>query len=213
MVDVGGATTDVYSVVTPDPEESVLHREVVEVLWRARTVEGDLGMRWSAPGVIDAAVQARLLEHPDDAELTRLHAAAQQRSDDVGFLASTSPEPMQAADDDALLAHLALTLALRRHAAPSEYGDEVRTRGRDLREVSLVVGSGGVFRYAEPQRLSYMLEPARSDFGGGWLVPEHATLVIDKQYVLAAAGLLADDHREAAMRVLRTELVDKGRVD
>ncbi len=50
VVDVGGATTDVYSVLTPDPEEASLRREVVEVLWRERTVEGDLGMRWSAPG-------------------------------------------------------------------------------------------------------------------------------------------------------------------
>jgi hypothetical protein len=32
VVDVGGATTDVYSVLTPDPEEASLHREVVEVL-------------------------------------------------------------------------------------------------------------------------------------------------------------------------------------
>ena len=40
VVDVGGATTDVYSVVTPDPEESALHREVVEVLWRGRTRRG-----------------------------------------------------------------------------------------------------------------------------------------------------------------------------
>ncbi len=55
VVDVGGATTDVYSVVTPDAEESSLRREVVEVLWRSRTVEGDLGMRWNAPGVVAAA--------------------------------------------------------------------------------------------------------------------------------------------------------------
>ena len=45
VVDVGGATTDVYSVVTPQGEDATLRREVVEVLWRSRTVEGDLGMR------------------------------------------------------------------------------------------------------------------------------------------------------------------------
>ena len=64
VVDVGGATTDVYSVVTPQGEDAVLRKEVVEVLWRSRTVEGDLGMRWGAAGVVEAAVAERLLDDP-----------------------------------------------------------------------------------------------------------------------------------------------------
>ena len=59
LVDVGGATTDVYSALTPDAEEASLHREVVEVMWRGRTVEGDLGIRRSATGVADAALVPR----------------------------------------------------------------------------------------------------------------------------------------------------------
>ena len=59
LVDVGGATTDVYSALTPDAEESSLRREVVEVMWRGRTVEGDIGMRWSATGVADAALDRK----------------------------------------------------------------------------------------------------------------------------------------------------------
>ncbi len=55
VVDVGGATTDVYSVVRPEGEDATLRREVVAPLWHARTVEGDLGMRWNADGVLDAA--------------------------------------------------------------------------------------------------------------------------------------------------------------
>ncbi|TDB69359.1 glutamate mutase L, partial [Micromonospora sp. KC723] len=55
VVDVGGATTDVYSVLTPDERADGPGREVAGSLWRARTVEGDLGMRWSAPGVVRAA--------------------------------------------------------------------------------------------------------------------------------------------------------------
>ncbi len=48
VVDIGGATTDVHSVVRLDPEDAGLSREVVASTPVTRTVEGDLGMRWSA---------------------------------------------------------------------------------------------------------------------------------------------------------------------
>ena len=60
VVDVGGATTDVYSVITPQGEDATIHREVVGTLWHARTVEADLGMRWTAPGVVEAADRERI---------------------------------------------------------------------------------------------------------------------------------------------------------
>ncbi len=44
VTDVGGATTDVYSALLPDPErDSGPRRDVAGTAWRARTVEGDLG--------------------------------------------------------------------------------------------------------------------------------------------------------------------------
>jgi hypothetical protein len=45
------------------------------------------------------------------------------------------------------------------------------------------------------------------DHAGGWRVPEHAALAVDARYVLAAAGLLADEHRLAAARLLAGSLV------
>ena len=55
VVDVGGATTDVHSVVELDPEEATLSREVVATTPVTRTVEGDLGMRWSATSTVAEA--------------------------------------------------------------------------------------------------------------------------------------------------------------
>src|SRR5918994_304212 len=52
---VRAATPDVYSVITPQGEDATIHREVVGTLWHARTVEGDLGMRWNAEGIVEAA--------------------------------------------------------------------------------------------------------------------------------------------------------------
>lgn len=195
VVDVGGATTDVYSVVTPDAEEAGLHRDVVETLWRSRTVEGDLGVRWNAVGVVEAAEAERLVE---PGELPALRAAAARRAGDPGYL----PDSPAEAAADVRLASLAVTVALRRHARPHESG-EVRHPGKDLRRVRLVVGSGGVFRHGAPDAVDAMLAPAVSDLAGGWRVPERATTTVDRQYVLAAAGLLADEHPEAAARLLR----------
>lgn len=198
VVDVGGATTDVYSVVTPDAEEVDLHRDVVEVLWRSRTVEGDLGVRWNAAGVVDAATTERLV---GDAEAARLAEAAARRVADPAFLPASAEESAA----DMRLAALAVTVALRRHARSHESG-QVRYPGKDLRRVRLVVGSGGVFRHGDADAVTAMLAPAVSDVGGGWKVPEQAATTVDRQYVLAAAGLLAADHPRAAARLLRQHL-------
>jgi len=189
VVDVGGATTDVYSVVTPQGEDAVLRREVVEVMWRARTVEGDLGMRWNAPGIVEAALAERLVAPEESAALA---VAARRRADEPAYVADDDAER----DLDARLAELAVTVALRRHGRG----------GKDLREVALVIGSGGVLRYADPATRARVLRPALRDFGGGWPVPERARTVVDVSYVLAPAGLLAAEHPEAAARLLRSEL-------
>jgi uncharacterized protein (TIGR01319 family) len=190
VVDVGGATTDVYSVVTPQGEDATLRREVVEVLWRSRTVEGDLGMRWNAVGVVDAAVAERLLSPGEEA---RLRPAAAQRASDPAYLPCSDEERAV----DARLGELAVTVALRRHG---------RAGGKDLRDVRLVVGSGGVLRHGSAGLRSQVLGPATTDLAGGWPVPESARTVVDDAYVLAAAGLLAAEHPATAARLLAGHL-------
>ncbi|MEU4564421.1 glutamate mutase L [Actinoplanes sp. NPDC023936] len=169
VVDVGGATTDVYSALVPDAEsESGPRRDVAGTLWRSRTVEGDLGVAAGADGTRSAAGTEKLAPPADDREL----AAA------------------------------AAVIALRRHARGHAAGPgQPRTGGRDLRDVRLVVGSGGVLRHGGGERV---LAAVLGDLAGGWAMPERARTVVDGQYVLAAAGLLAADHPTAAARLLRT---------
>jgi hypothetical protein len=50
--------------------------------------------------------------------------------------------------------------------------------------------------------------PDRTDAGEGWQLPERARLVVDHDYVLAAAGLLAAEHPDAGYR-LAMSLVDR----
>jgi uncharacterized protein (TIGR01319 family) len=191
VVDVGGATTDVHSVVEIDPELAGLDREVVASTRISRTVEGDLGMRWSAVTTAEAAGR-------DD-----LTAAAVRRRDDVGLVPTDTAEQ----DLDEELARAAVGLALRRHAGRSKVvvspeGRVIERSGKDLREVDLLVGSGGVLRHGRPGVAQRVLAGSVGEVEGGWQLPQRARVTVDQQYVLAAAGLLAHEHPEAARRLV-----------
>jgi len=200
VVDVGGATTDVYSVVSPDPAAEHAETEDVIGTWRAgRTVEGDLGMRWSAPGVVAAAEAERL------ATPAGVREAAQALHDDV----SAVPVDDRGRATDEWLATTAVTVAARRHSRPAELPGGTLTAPRDLRRVALVVGSGGVLRHADGATRARVLAPLREDLAGGWLLPDPGTpVVVDALSVLGAAGLLAPDLPEVAMRLMRDRLLD-----
>lgn len=198
VVDVGGATTDVHSVVELDPETAGLRREVVATVPVSRTVEGDLGMRWSAGSTVQAATEAGL------AVSAGLAVAAQARSADPGLLPSSAAEVR----DDLAIASAAVALAVRRHAGRQQVvfspgGRLVERNGVDLREVDLLVGSGGVLRHSSPADAAAVLAAGTGDHvDGGWLVPRNPRVVIDTDYVLAAAGLLAAEYPDAGHRLL-----------
>ncbi|MFW3169772.1 glutamate mutase L [Geodermatophilus sp. CPCC 206100] len=162
VVDVGGATTDVYCVPDPDAEQASLGREAVGVPAARRTVEGDLGVAASA-GALRAAAAA----------------------EDVPV---TGDEPLD-------LGVAAATIALRRHLrAEAAYGPG----GAGARGAGLVVLSGGVFRHADRPALAAAGARIGADRGGAGGVLADATVVVDRRYVLAAAGLLTGEHPEAA---------------
>jgi uncharacterized protein (TIGR01319 family) len=170
VLDVGGATTDVYCVPDPDAEQATLGREAVGVPARRRTVEGDLGVVSSV----------------DD-----LRAAA-------------LAEGLAPGDDPLSLGEAAATVALRRHLrAEAAYGPG----GAGARGVGLVVLSGGVFRHADPVAVDGVVARLSADRGGAGSVLSGTPVVVDRRYVLAAAGLLAAEHPDAAAGLLR-ELAD-----
>ncbi|HEY0619564.1 MAG TPA: glutamate mutase L [Kribbella sp.] len=189
VVDIGGATTDVHSVIELDPEDANLGREVVATHPVTRTVEGDLGMRWSAVPVVAAGVEAGLL-----AEDAALRAAATRRHDDPSYLPGDAVESSY----DETLARVAATVALRRHAGRQRVvfgpgGRVIERSGKDLREVDLLVGSGGVLRHNGPEVAARILGGvAVAAQEEGWLVPSTARTCVDSDYVLAGVGLLAD---------------------
>ncbi len=206
VVDVGGATTDVHSVVEIDPGDGHLAREVVAPTRVTRTVEGDLGVRWTAVSAVEQGEAAGLV---DPAERTGLRAAARERGADPGLVAATAA----GLDADRRLAEVAVGIALRRHAGRQQVllgagGRVVERTGRDLREVGLLVGSGGVLRHATAGVAEELLRTATgADVAGGWLLPRAPRVAVDRTYVLAAVGMLAAEHPQVAAAVVRRHLL------
>ena len=198
VVDVGGATTDVHSVVRLDPEDAGLGREVVASTPVTRTVEGDLGMRWSATSTFEAGREAGLVAED-------LRAAAERRTASPEVVPATPAEE----DEDAALAGVAATLALRRHVGRSRVvvgpdGRVVERSGQDLRRAGLLVGSGGVLRHAPDRTVRRVLDGLTGSSPEGWQVPERPRVVVDRDYVLAAVGLLAESRPDAAAALARS---------
>lgn len=189
VVDVGGATTDVYSALRP--EEA---RSAVAPLWDRRTVEGDLGMRWSAPSLVAAGSAERLDVHG-------LTDPAARRSATVDLLPRTAADR----DVDARLGALAATIALRRHVRAESAYDEGSVSASGA---ALVVLSGGVFRHRDPSGRDAVIESLRADRGGARAVLDRARVVVDDGFLLAPVGLLRAAHPAAARRLLERLLTD-----
>jgi len=158
-------------------------------------VEGDLGMRWNAPGVLDAAAAEALSAH-DRAGLERWVREVHERP---GALPGDT-DPAQTTREeghDLELARLAAVAAARRHARPANPGEAPRP----LQNVGHLIGSGGVLRHAPDGTAEELLRAVLADHGGGWRPPQDAVVSVDTAYLLFAAGLLGLERPSLARRV------------
>jgi uncharacterized protein (TIGR01319 family) len=204
VIDVGGATTDVHSTrvveaATPGIEDSLLPPPST-----LRTVEGDLGLRSGAAGVL--AADGRWVEGKAAMDETAIRRGVSFRSEDSKWI----PDSPEEAQLDRLLAIGCATHAVWRHCGTmllsrGEKGPPTLVRdGPDLREVERVLGTGGVFVHRDdgPE----ILREALARRAPRSLAPHDPVLEVDSNYILAAAGILAAHDAEAAVRLLHHEL-------
>jgi uncharacterized protein (TIGR01319 family) len=204
VVDIGGATTDVHSDRAHEMAAPGIHDPLLPPPPTLRTVEGDLGLRAGAPGVL--AADGRWIE-------TKLADGARAIRQSVSHR-SRNPEWIPEGDLetrlDGLLAVGCATHGLIRHSGTmlltrSEAGAPALVRdGPDLREVERVLGTGGVFAHREDGE--WILREALRRRAPRSLAPRDPLIGVDGNYVLAAAGLLATLDPDAAMRLMRREL-------
>ncbi len=209
-VDVGGATTDVYSVAEGGPvKDTILYRGLPEPYVK-RTVEGDIGMRYSIRGILEAAGPRRLAE---------LSGLSEERALELVEYLSRHTEALPENDRelaalDYALACLAVETAMARHAGRLEQvytaaGPAYVQTGKDLTGVEHIVATGGSLIHSPRVReiAAQGLYKAADPFS---LRPKKARILVDRRYILAAMGLLTPHYPETALRIMKKELADNG---
>jgi uncharacterized protein (TIGR01319 family) len=196
MVDVGGATTDVYSYGGVEVPTGMM-RKGLEPPWDMRTVEADIGMRYSLSSLVEQAGLENILAQAPQEEQWRQELEKILAS--PGRLVSPGLEGLEMN-----LARAAVRISLLRHAGTVERiysptGAVDVLTGKDLRAIKTVIGIGGVMvNSPEPRGILAM--------GNEGLLPENPRLMLDSKYIMAAAGLLAGDQPRLASRMLADSL-------
>ncbi|MGI6687102.1 MAG: methylaspartate mutase accessory protein GlmL [Christensenellales bacterium] len=199
-VDLGGATTDIYSIADGFPAEpNTVIRGLMEPRVK-RTVEGDIGMRFGAGGVLEATgaeAFARITGLPE--EVIEQTVAR--------FAANPSALPQNETEEkvDFALAALAIRTALRRHAGSLEMvytpvGPMYQQTGKDLSGVKRLIVTGGALIYAK--RLNEMIDIALTCDDPLVLTPREAAISCDREYILSAMGILAKYDEDTALKLL-----------
>ena len=189
VVDPGGATTDVHSVASGEPSAAGVIPQGLPEPRVKRTVEGDLGMRHNIAAIDEAAGEGALAA---DSGL----AAARVRAliDELGREVERVPGSAEERALDRALARAAVRLAVKRHAGTVETvytvsGPAIVQRGKDLSDVGVVIGTGGALVHSpDPAAiLATALADPREPFS---LRPRAPRLLLDREYILYACGLL-----------------------
>ena len=205
-VDVGGATTDVYSIADGMPEHMNTVYKGLPEPFAKRTVEGDIGMRYSIHGIVESAGLSRISELSGLSEdrVTQLVDDLRNHTDKV-----PNGDPELEALDFAL-ASMAIEEAVRRHAGTIEetytmMGLTYVQSGKNLTNVKQVVVTGGSLIHTK--KTEQIAAFARySPQNPASLRPKQADVWVDRTYILAAMGLLSSHYPQTALRIMKKEL-------
>ena len=205
-VDVGGATTDVYSVGYGAPQKTGVSYIGLPEPYAKRTVEGDLGLFHNLDTLMVMAEKLHL-----ELEGT---ASYDENLNSLKSVLSV-PEGEEQVKNQLLLSRLAVNAAVDRHAGRLDLryttNREVWVqRGKDLREIPLVLGSGGPLAFSSNPR--FVLEGAAigedETKGSASLIlkPKLPSYILDKNYILFAIGLLSFTEPEKALRIFKKNM-------
>lgn len=206
-IDLGGATTDVYSMASGKPTgDNVLEKGLPEPFSK-RTVEGDLGMRYSLHALADEL---------DLEDLGEKSGLGKERIQNWVERCTANPDTIADNDEvelkiEELLARNAVEIAVERHcgfleSTYSPMGEIFTIVGKDLTEVPYVVGIGGaIINSRDPKEI---LEGSKYNIRKfNYMKPKLPEYLLDKKYIFASMGLLSSIDADLALEIMKKEII------
>ncbi|MBN2039612.1 MAG: glutamate mutase L [Spirochaetes bacterium] len=203
LVDVGGATTDVYSIAKGTPAKEGVTVTGLPEPYAKRTVEGDLGLFHNLDTLSDIAVTSSRMAEAEKNDFESKIIKLREMY--------CIPEGNDQKQCQLLLSHLAVKTAVERHAGSTKLvvthnGDFWVQSGKDLTQVKTVIGAGGPIAFSsDPHHVleGAVFKPDTPNI----LKPKMPAFYLDQRYILFAVGLLAQTDPEKALRIIMKYLV------
>jgi uncharacterized protein (TIGR01319 family) len=192
VVDVGGATTDVHSVTEGSVE--ILDILVTPEPKAKRTVEGDLGVYVNRENVLD---------------LLQSYELEGKSKEDINSLIKPIPATEEERYWSRVLTQKAVNTAIDRHVGQIKRvynsGRKFSAYGKDLSMVKYIIGTGGALtRLGNGEKVLESIKDVKGDIT--MRPTEDAKVLIDNMYIMACAGVLSRENKEAAIRLLKASL-------
>jgi|LSQX01.2.fsa_nt_gb uncharacterized protein (TIGR01319 family) len=208
IVDVGGATTDVHSVAKGEPKTSNVIIKGLQEPYIKRSVEGDLGARYSLPTLVDAVgkeVVASVMG-------TSIATVQQIVEDLMCHPESFANEAGLLKTFDDVAAEIAVKESTTRHAGflqvhYTPFGTVYEQTGKDLTGVLHVIGTGGPL--VHHHNIHSALKASQHDNRNPLSLKPHASrFYLDRDYIISTMGLLSTHYPHEALTLLKRHLVE-----
>jgi uncharacterized protein (TIGR01319 family) len=209
IIDIGGATTDVHTIGEGFPKRTEVIMKGLEEPFAKRTVEGDLGMRYSAKALIGLVSNyefRKYFEEDDDCE-HNIERSLERRAENVDFIPKTKDEE----SFDKAIAKICCDVSMSRHVGQLEVvhtplGNMYYQTGKDLTGIQYVIGTGGVLINNEDSK-KILKQVNKKSNNVLELRPTNPSILIDKSYILSAMGLLSQKYPKVALKMMKQYLM------
>ncbi|MFA7075883.1 MAG: methylaspartate mutase accessory protein GlmL [Candidatus Izemoplasmatales bacterium] len=204
VLDIGGATTDLYSICGSTKRSDVIIQGLEEPFAK-RTVEGDLGMRYSAPGIVKS-LSEREINFINKDKGVDIVAEVNRRYENVKLLPESSHDEFI----DQFLGEMCAYRAMHRHCGKinevlTPMGKVFNQVGKDLSDVAYVIGTGGVIINSKHQ-YEILRQTTNILHNPSELRPNDPDFLIDHNYIMASMGLLSKIKPMVALKIMKKHI-------
>ena len=207
-VDVGGATTDVYTMCEGKPS---MPNAVIKGLaepFAKRSVEGDMGLRYNIDSIAESAGLEKASDDLQiDREEIRQWIAACKKDPGIVPEAASSFGKI-----DSYLTRRAVEISSERHCGSFEsvytpMGETIVMVGKDLTQVPALIGIGGpLINSRDPANLlrGAVYDPAKPVL----LKPAKPKFYLDKKYIFSSMGLIGKIDPVLSLKIMKEEICE-----